>query len=152
MAVGLAGYSSKFLDKSGFATAYGVSRQTVDTYVAALESLYLFDQVPPWTPGDYDRAIRSPKWFATDTGTMAALLDWHRDGIVEDSDRLGKLAETFVYNALAATPVRNRSRSARAAAPSPSRAFSGRERAEKNESPAGDPAGLRVVGCGVGPD
>ena len=103
MAVGLAGYSSKFLDKSGFATAYGVSRQTVDTYVAALESLYLFDQVPPWTPGDYDRAIRSPKWFATDTGTMAALLDWHRDGIVEDSDRLGKLAETFVYSALAAT-------------------------------------------------
>jgi len=103
MAVGLAGYSSKFLDKAGFAAAYGVSRQTVDTYVAALESLYLFDQVPPWTPGDYDRAIRSPKWFATDTGTMAALLDWNRDGMAEDSDRLGKLAETFVYNALAAT-------------------------------------------------
>ena len=102
MAVGLAGYSSKFLDKAGFATAYGVSRQTVDTYVAALESLYLFDRVPPWTPGDYDRAIRSPKWFATDTGTMSALLGWNRDGIVEDSDRIGKLAETFVYNALAA--------------------------------------------------
>lgn len=102
MAVGLAGYSSKFLDKAGFATAYGVSRPTVDTYVAALESLYLFDQVPPWTPGDYDRAIRSPKWFATDTGTMSALLGWNRDGIVEDSDRIGKLAETFAYNALAA--------------------------------------------------
>lgn len=102
MAVGLAGYSSKFLDKAGFATAYGVSRQTVDSYMAALESLYLFDQVPPWTPGDYDRATRSPKWFATDTGTMAALLGWNRDDIVEDSDRIGKLAETFAYNALAA--------------------------------------------------
>lgn len=103
MAVGLAGYSAKFLDKSGFASAYGVSRQTVDNYVAALESLYLFDQVPPWTPGDYDRAIRSPKWFATDTGTMASLLGWNRDAIIEDSDRLGKLAETFVYNALSST-------------------------------------------------
>ena len=103
MAVGLAGRSSKFLDKSEFATAYGVSRPTVDTYVAALESLYLFDQIPPWTPGDYDRAVRNPKWFAADTGTMAALLGWNRDGVAEDSDRIGKLAETFVYNALAST-------------------------------------------------
>lgn len=103
MAEGLAGYSSKFIDKAGFAAAYGVSRQTVDGYVAALEALYLFDQVPPWTSGDYDRAIRSPKWFAADTGTMTALLDWRRDGIIENADRLGKLVETFVYNALAAT-------------------------------------------------
>ena len=103
MAVGLAGFSSKFLDKTGFASAYGVSKPTVDTYVAALEALYLFDQVPPWTPGDYDRAIRSPKWFAADTGTMVVLLRWNRAGIEDYPDRLGKLMETFVYDSLAAT-------------------------------------------------
>jgi predicted AAA+ superfamily ATPase len=101
MATGLAGYSSKFLNKSEFAAACEASRPTVDTYVAALEALYLFDQVPPWTPGDYDRAIRSPKWYAADPGTMAALLHWDRKTILGDPDRLGKLVETFVYHELA---------------------------------------------------
>ena len=102
MAIGLAGYSSKFLNKSEFASACEMSRPTVDTYVAALEALYLFDQVPPWTPGDYDRAIRSPKWYATDPGTMSALLHWDAKTIGEDADRLGKLMETFVYHELSA--------------------------------------------------
>ena len=102
MATGLASYSSKFLNKSEFAAACETSRPTVDTYVAALEALYLFDQVPPWTPGDYDRAIRSPKWYAADPGTMTALLHWDRRTIAADSDRLGKLMETFVYHELAA--------------------------------------------------
>lgn len=102
MATGMAGYSSKFLNKSEFAAACEASRPTVDTYVAALEALYLFDQVPPWTPGDYDRAIRSPKWFAADPGTMTALLHWDRKTVGSDPDRLGKLMETFVYHELAA--------------------------------------------------
>ena len=34
---------------------------------------------------------------------MSSLLGWNRAGIDEDSDRIGKLAETFVYNALALT-------------------------------------------------
>lgn len=102
MATGLAGYSSKFLNKSEFAAACEASRPTVDTYVAALEALYLFDEVPPWTPGDYDRAIRSPKWYAADPGTMTALLHWDRKTILGDPDRLGKLVETFVYHELSA--------------------------------------------------
>lgn len=102
MAVGLAGYSSKFLNKAEFARAYEVSKPTVDTYVAALEALYLFDPVPAWTPRDYDRAVKSPKWFASDTGTMAALLDWSRDDVFFDDDRSGKLMETFAHHELAA--------------------------------------------------
>lgn len=102
MAVGLAGYSSKFLNKAEFARACEVSKPTVDTYVAALEALYLFDQVPPWTPRDYDRAVKSSKWFASDTGTMASLLDWSREGVFFDDDKSGKLMETFAYHELAA--------------------------------------------------
>lgn len=102
MACCLAGHSSKFFNKSAFASMCETSRPTVETYIAALEALYLFDQIPAWTPGDYDRAIRRPKWFAADTGTMAALLHWDRKTICADPDRLGKLMETFVYHELSA--------------------------------------------------
>lgn len=102
MAVGLAGYSAKFLNKADFARAYEISKPTVDTYVAALEALYLFDLVPAWTSRDYDRAVKSPKWFACDTGSMASLLDWSRDDVFFDDDKSGKLMETFVYHELAA--------------------------------------------------
>lgn len=56
----------------------------------------------PWTPGDYDRAVKSPKWFAADTGIMAALLDWSQKGVFFDPDQSGKLAETFAHHELAA--------------------------------------------------
>ena len=102
MAVGLVGYSSKFLNKTEFARANEISRQTVESYIAALEALYLFDRVPAWTSRDYDRATKSPKWFAGDTGTMAALLDWSKDKVFLDDDKSGKLMETFVYHELAA--------------------------------------------------
>ena len=102
LAVGLAARSSKFLDKAEFARALQMSKETVGTYVAALEALHLFDQVPPWTPGDYDRAVKSPKWFAADSGTMAALLDWSREGVFFDPDQSGKLVETFAHHELAA--------------------------------------------------
>ena len=102
MALGLYGYSSKFLNKSEFARACEVSKPTVETYIAALEALYLFDQVPPRSPRDYDRAAKSSKWFASDTGTMAALLDWSRENVFFDPDKSGKLIETFAYHELAA--------------------------------------------------
>ncbi len=101
LAIWLAGHSSKFLNKAEFARACEVSKATVDTYVAALEALYLFDQIPPWTPRDYDRAMKSPKWFASDTGAMAAILDWSPDGVFFDTDKSGKLIETFVHHELA---------------------------------------------------
>lgn len=101
MAIGLAGYSSRFLNKAEFSRACEVSKQTVDTYVAALEALYIFDQLPPWTAHDYDRAVKSPKWFASDTGAMAALLDWSPDSVFFDADKSGKLVESFVYHELA---------------------------------------------------
>ena len=102
LAAGLAARSSKFLDKAEFARALQLSKETVGDYAAALEALHLFDQVPPWTPGDYDRAVKSPKWFAADTGTMAALLDWSQNGVFFDSDQSGKLVETFAHHELAA--------------------------------------------------
>lgn len=102
MAAGLAGLSSRFLNLAEFARAFEVSKPTAEGYVAALEALYLFDRLPPWTPRDGERAIRSPKWFAADTGCMGALLGWTADGVFLDPARSGMLAETFAYHQLAA--------------------------------------------------
>jgi len=98
----LASWSGKFLDIAPICSSLGLSRQTVVSYVNALEVLFLFDRVAPWIKTDYDRASRSFKHYAADTGFMTAVLGWKYDDIELDVDRSGKLMETFVYHELAA--------------------------------------------------
>jgi predicted AAA+ superfamily ATPase len=98
----LASWSSKFFSSVAIASSIGVNRQTLDSYANALEMLFIVDRLPPWTDTDYKRAGRSDKFFFTDTGLMASLLNWNCDRVAMDSDRFGKLVETFVYNELKA--------------------------------------------------
>jgi len=98
----LASWSGKFMDIQPIGSSLGLSRPTVVSYINALEALFLFDRVAPWIKTDYDRVSRSFKHYATDTGFMAAVLNWKYDDIDMDVDRSGKLMETFVYQELAA--------------------------------------------------
>lgn len=97
----LAAWSSKFLDVSSISSGLSVHRPTVATYINALEALYIVERVLPWTKTDYDRVGKQSKLFMTDSGLMCSILSWNKDQIRFDSDRLGKLVETFIFNELA---------------------------------------------------
>lgn len=98
----LSAWSSKLMDLEGICSACGISKPTLNEYIALIERLYLCERVHPWTKTDYDMVGKTDKMYITDTGLMAAILGWHYDTVAFDADRFGKLIETFVFNELSA--------------------------------------------------
>ena len=102
----MATWSSKFIDISAIGSHLSITRSTIETYINALESMYLVEKVRPWLKTDYQRVGKRSKIFMTDCGLMVSILNWQLDegllGIKFDSDKLGKLIETFVFNELSA--------------------------------------------------
>lgn len=98
----LAAWSSKAMDVSAIASGLSITRQTISTYINALESLYLIEKLPVWPKTDYDRVNKHEKIFMTDTGLMTSVLNWRFDKVRLNGDLNGKLLETFVFNQLTA--------------------------------------------------
>ena len=98
----LAAWSSKFMDISAIGAGLSIQRKTIESYINALESLYLVERISPWTKTDYARAGKQSKLFMADSGLMASLLKWNIDLVRLDSDRAGKLIETFAFNEIMA--------------------------------------------------
>lgn len=98
----LAAWSSKFMDISAIGSGLSIRRQTLESYINALEALYLVKRVRPWLNTDYERVGKQSKLFMTDCGLMASILGWPQNPAKLDSDRSGKLVETFVFNELSA--------------------------------------------------
>jgi predicted AAA+ superfamily ATPase len=98
----LTAWSGKLLDIAGICGKLAVSRPTLESYVNVLASLCLFERLGAWVRTDYEKAGRKGKLFAADTGLMASILNWRVEDVMLDPDRSGKIAETFVYNELAA--------------------------------------------------
>jgi uncharacterized protein len=65
-------------------------------------SLYMVERVYPWTKTDYSRVGKQSKLFMVDSGLMTSLLSWKMDKVRLDSDRSGKLIETFAFNEIMA--------------------------------------------------
>lgn len=98
----LAAWSSKAMDVSAIGSGLSLTRQTITTYINALEVLYLIEKLPVWPKTDYDRVSKQDKIFMTDTGLMSAILNWRFDKVRLDGDQNGKLIETFVFTQLLA--------------------------------------------------
>ena len=98
----LSAWSGKYLNKDYIASALQISNPTLDTYLYVLSALYLFDEIPAWSDTDYKRVGKQSKIYCTDTGFMSSMLNYEPDKIMDDSDKSGKLIETFVYNQIAA--------------------------------------------------
>lgn len=96
----LAAWSSKFISIPDLCGKLSISRQTFDSYLNALESLYLFERVPSWIKTDYARVGKKDKLFIADTGLMTSLLNWNLEEVLLNPDRAGKLVETLVYHEL----------------------------------------------------
>jgi len=96
----LASWSGKFMDISAVTAGLSIQRPTVESYINALEALYLVEKVPPWIKTDYERVGRKYKLFMSDSGLMASLLNWNKEKVEFDCDKIGKLTETFIFNEL----------------------------------------------------
>lgn len=94
----LAAWSSKFMNTTQIGSTLSLKSQSLNSYINALEALYLIERVKPWIKTDYDRVGKQDKLFMTDSGLMASLLNWNIDQIRFDTDRSGKLIETFAFN------------------------------------------------------
>jgi predicted AAA+ superfamily ATPase len=98
----LAAWSGKFMDISAIGAGLSIRRPTIESYINALEALYLVERVYPWINTDYERVGKQSKIYMTDCGLMAAILRWNMSLVEFDPDRSGKLIETFIFNELAA--------------------------------------------------
>lgn len=98
----LAAWSGKFMDIPSVGGDLGITRQTIESYISALCSPFLFEEVPAWVKTDYNRKGMRSKIFATDTGLMSSILRWDLKEVLLNRDRSGKLMETFVFQELAA--------------------------------------------------
>ena len=98
----LCAWSGKFMDLSAIGSGLSIKRPTIESYINALETLYLVERVYPWTKTDYARVGKQSKLFMVDSGLMASLLSWKMDQVCFDSDRSGKLMETFAFNEIMA--------------------------------------------------
>ncbi|MBL4868918.1 MAG: ATP-binding protein [Pseudomonadales bacterium] len=98
----LAAWSSKFMNSSQIGSSLSLQKQALNAYINALEALYLIERIKPWTHTDYDRVGKQDKLFMADSGLVASLLGWNIDRVRFDTDRSGKLIESFAFNELAA--------------------------------------------------
>lgn len=98
----LASWSGKYMDTSAIGSFLSIQRATLESYLNALEALYLVEKVPPWLKTDYDRIGKRSKIYMSDCGLMSSILGWKVKELRFDPDRLGKLFETFVFNELSA--------------------------------------------------
>jgi len=74
------------MDISAIGSGLGLARQTLESYINAVEALYLIERVHPWTKTDYDRASKQDKFFMTDSGLMASILRWQPEQVKFDGE------------------------------------------------------------------
>ncbi len=98
----MAAWSSQFIDVASICRNFSLSRPTIESYINALEALYLIERLRPWHKTDYGRVGKREKLFMIDTGMMAAILRWQHANVRLDGDMNGKFLETFVFNQLSA--------------------------------------------------
>lgn len=95
-------HSSKFFELNDLCAKAALTKETVATYLSALQSLYIVDCLKPWAGSDYSRLGKRNKYFAADSGFLGNILGWSEDDVYLQDDASGKLVETWVYHELAA--------------------------------------------------
>jgi predicted AAA+ superfamily ATPase len=103
----VAARTSGELNITDLARDLGLSRPTIDTYLAHLEAVFLIQAIPAWSTNLTTRAVRRPKITVTDTGLAARLLGGR---IHSDPELAGRLIETFVAGELRAQAEWSQSR------------------------------------------
>lgn len=92
--------TSATLNISDLSKTLQIARGTVDSYISALEALYVVRRVQPWFRNELSRLAKTPKLHFLDSG-LAAALRRYQPGALDQRKVFGPLLETFVYAELA---------------------------------------------------
>ena len=76
--------------------AAGLNRRTASSYARLLVNLGIAYELPAWSHHRFQRLSRTPKRFVCDCGLLAAITGINLDGLLKDSDLVGRFLETFV--------------------------------------------------------
>jgi uncharacterized protein len=94
--VQLALRTSGTLNISDLSKTLQLARATIDSYISALEALYIVRRVQPWSRNEISRLAKTPKIHFLDSGLVAALCRYS-PGSIEQRAVFGPLLETFVF-------------------------------------------------------
>ncbi len=95
-----ASHTARLLNIHDLASAFQLSRPTIDEYVTLLERIFLIDRLPPWHRSHMRRLLKTPKLHVGDTGLACALLGVDGRRLHRERELLGPLLETFVLQEL----------------------------------------------------
>ena len=98
----LAARTGQELNSHSLSIQIGIRKETLATWLDALERLGLIQRLPAWSSALSNREIKSPKIHFMDTGCATAVRgeDQNSFGIGVDPSALGHLLETFVFTEL----------------------------------------------------
>lgn len=92
----LAGRVGQLINYQSLANDVGVDAKTIRHWVSILESSYVVFPLPPFFENFGKRAVKSPKYYFTDTGLLCYLLDINTASQVSRDPLIGALFENLV--------------------------------------------------------
>ena len=92
--------TGSLLNETEIARDTGVSQSTVHRYVNLLETSHVAVRLRGFYRSKSKRLIKRPKVYFMDTGLLAFLMDLYDPQAVKRNNSIGKLMETYVFNAL----------------------------------------------------
>lgn len=96
----LAPRSCGLLNKADLANSSGLSEATVSNYLSMLEMIYQISLLKAYSSNISKRFIKSPKFYLTDSGVLAHLLNITTVQELLNSNKKGEIIETFIYGEL----------------------------------------------------
>lgn len=94
--------SGELLNVSGLSSELGLTRETVDRFLAVLERLFLIRRLPAWHRNQAKRLIKTPKVHLVDSGLASTLAGVRGDESFSKRVLMGHLLESFVVQQLMA--------------------------------------------------
>ncbi len=92
----LAGRIGQLVNISSLAGDVGVSRPTLNQWLAVLEASFLIFRLPPWFDNASKRSIKTPKLYFTEPGLAAWLLEIETPQQISRDPLMGNLFENMV--------------------------------------------------------
>ena len=96
----LAAYSGRLVSQQDLSQKVQLDGKTVNSYIAALEQLFLVRHLSAWHNNALKRLVKKPKLYFMDTALLASLMETSPALIEQNRLLLGPLLETFVFTEL----------------------------------------------------
>jgi predicted AAA+ superfamily ATPase len=92
----LAGRVGQLMDYQDLSNSVGVTSKTIKHWLSVLEASYVAVKLPPYFENFGKRVVKSPKYYFTDVGLLAYLLEIETPNQVARDPLMGSLFENLI--------------------------------------------------------